>query len=54
MSHTFLPIFTMAALVSTPFYRKRGPGFVGSLMNAMRVTWIVGAGQATHFAYQNQ
>jgi hypothetical protein len=51
MSPTFLPIFTIAALVSTYFYRKTGHVFVGSFMNAMRVTWIVVAGQATDFAY---
>ena len=47
----FLPIFTMAALVSTYFYRRTGHVFVGSFINAMVVTWIVVAGQATHFPY---
>jgi pimeloyl-ACP methyl ester carboxylesterase len=47
----FLPIFTIVALVSTYFYRKTGHVFVGSFINAMVVTWIVVAGQATHFPY---
>jgi hypothetical protein len=47
----FLPIFTIAALVSTYFYRRTGHVFVGSFINAMVVTWIVVAGQATHFPY---
>ncbi len=47
----FLPIFTIAALVSTYFYRRTGHIFVGSFLNAMLITWIVVAGQATHFPY---
>jgi hypothetical protein len=47
----FLPIFTIVALVSTYFFRQTGHVFVGSFINALLVTWIVVAGQATHFAY---
>ncbi|MDO9515067.1 MAG: alpha/beta fold hydrolase [Syntrophales bacterium] len=47
----FLPIFTIVALVSTYFFRKTGHIYVGSFINAMLVTWIVVAGQATHFAF---
>ncbi len=47
----FLPIFAIVALVSTYFYRKTGHIFVGSFINAMLVTWIVVAGQATHFHF---
>ncbi|MEW5912650.1 MAG: alpha/beta fold hydrolase [Thermodesulfobacteriota bacterium] len=47
----FLPIFTIVALVSTYFYRRTGHIYVGSFINAMLVTWIVVAGQATHYAY---
>jgi pimeloyl-ACP methyl ester carboxylesterase len=47
----FLPIFTIVALVSTYFFRRTGHVFVGSFINAMVVTWIVVAGQATHFGY---
>jgi hypothetical protein len=50
VSPTALPIFTLAALVSSYFFRKTGHVFVGSFMNAMLETWIVVAGQATHFA----
>jgi len=48
----FLPIFTIAALVATYFYRKTGHVFVGSFINAMLVTWIIVAGQATHDHFQ--
>jgi hypothetical protein len=51
MSPTVLPIFSLAGLVSTYFFNKTGHVFSGSFMNAMLVTWIVVAGQATHFAY---
>lgn len=47
----FLPIFSIAPLVSTYFYRRTGHGFVGSFINAMVVTWTVAAGQAMHFSY---
>jgi pimeloyl-ACP methyl ester carboxylesterase len=47
----FLPIFTIVALVSTYFYRRTGHIYVGSFINAMVVTWIVVAGQATHYPY---
>ncbi len=47
----FLPIFTIVALVSTYFYRKTGHVFVGSFINAMLVTWIIVAGQATHYHF---
>lgn len=47
----FLPIFTIVALISTYFFRKTGHIYVGSFINAMLVTWIVVAGQATHFAF---
>lgn len=51
MSPMVLPIFSLAGLGLTHYYRKTGHGFVGSFMSAMLVTWIVGAGQATHFAH---
>ena len=47
----FFPIFTIAALVSTYFYRKTGHIYTGAFLCAMLVTWIVVAGQATHFAF---
>jgi hypothetical protein len=36
-------------LKQTPY--RTGHVFVGSFINAMVVTWIVVAGQATHFPY---
>jgi pimeloyl-ACP methyl ester carboxylesterase len=47
----FVPIFVIVALVSTYFFRKTGHIYVGAFTNALLVTWIVVAGQATHFPY---
>jgi len=45
----FFPLFIIAALVSTYFYRKTGHIYTGAFLSAMLITWIVVAGQATHF-----
>jgi pimeloyl-ACP methyl ester carboxylesterase len=47
----YVPIFIMVALVSTYFFRKTGHIYVGAFANGLLVTWIVVAGQATHYAY---
>ncbi len=45
----YIPIFIIVGLISTYFYRKTGHIFVGSFINSLLITWIVVAGQATHF-----
>jgi pimeloyl-ACP methyl ester carboxylesterase len=45
----FFPLFAIVALVSTYFYRKTGHIYTGAFLSAMLITWIVVAGQATHF-----
>ena len=47
----FFPLFAIAAMVSTYYYRKTGHIYTGAFLNAMLVTWIVVAGQATHFPF---
>jgi pimeloyl-ACP methyl ester carboxylesterase len=47
----YIPIFIIVALVSTYFYRKTGHIFVGSFINALLITWIIVAGQATHYHF---
>jgi len=47
----YVPIFIIVALVSTYFYRRTGHIFVGSFINALLITWIVVAGQATHYHF---
>jgi Dipeptidyl aminopeptidases/acylaminoacyl-peptidases len=45
------PILAIAAMVSTYYYRKTGHIYTGAFLCAMLVTWIIVAGQATHFAF---
>ncbi len=47
----FFPIFAIAALIMTYYFRKTGHVYAGAFMCAILVTWIVVAGQATHFAF---
>lgn len=47
----FFPIFMIAGLVSTYFYRRTGHVYAGAFLNAMLITWIVVAGQATHYNF---
>jgi pimeloyl-ACP methyl ester carboxylesterase len=47
----FFPIFAIIGLVSTYFFRKTGHIYTGAFLSAMLVTWIVVAGQATHFPF---
>jgi hypothetical protein len=47
----FIPIFIIVAMVSTYFYRKTGHIYVGAFINAMVVTWVIVAGQATHYPF---
>jgi pimeloyl-ACP methyl ester carboxylesterase len=47
----YIPIFVIVGLVTTYFYRKTGHVYVGAFLCAMLITWIIVAGQATHFAY---
>jgi pimeloyl-ACP methyl ester carboxylesterase len=51
LGYQFIPILAIVALVSTYFFRKTGHIYVGSFLNAMLVTWIIVAGQATHFKF---
>ena len=47
----FIPVFTIVAILSTWLYRQTGHIYVGAFINAMLVTWLIVAGQATHYAY---
>jgi hypothetical protein len=49
--YQYVPMFIMAALVSTYFFRKTGHVYLGAFTNALLVAWIVVAGQATHYPY---
>ncbi|MCH8552528.1 MAG: alpha/beta fold hydrolase [Natronospirillum sp.] len=47
----FVPLMTIAAVVFTGFYRLTGRVYTGAFINGLLVTWIVVAGQATHYAF---
>jgi pimeloyl-ACP methyl ester carboxylesterase len=51
LGYQFIPLLGIVALISTYFFRKTGQVYVGAFLNAMLITWIVVAGQATHFAF---
>lgn len=46
----FVPLMTIVALATVGFQRMTGHVYVGAFLSALLVTWIVVAGQATHFA----
>ncbi|NWF67807.1 MAG: alpha/beta fold hydrolase [Chloroflexi bacterium] len=47
----FVPLLTIVALFTTYFFRRTGTVYVGAFVCAMVITWIIVAGQATHFAF---
>jgi pimeloyl-ACP methyl ester carboxylesterase len=49
LGYQFIPLLSIVAAVSTYFFRKTGHVYVGAFLNSMLITWIVVAGQATHF-----
>ncbi|MDP3179471.1 MAG: hypothetical protein Q8M76_16290, partial [Spirochaetaceae bacterium] len=46
----FLPLMTVAALITTYYFEKTGRIYAGAFLNAIFVTWYIVAGQATQFA----
>jgi hypothetical protein len=47
----FVPLMAMAGLVTAYFQRKTGHVWVGAFLSGILVSWIVVAGQATHFGF---
>jgi hypothetical protein len=47
----FVPLMTIAAVVFTAAYRVTGRVYVGAFINAMLVTWVIVASQATHHIF---
>ena len=45
----FIPLMTIAGVVTVWFHRKTGLVYVGAFVTALLVTWIVVASQATHW-----
>lgn len=47
----FVPLLTIVAALMTYFYRKTGTVFAGAFTSAIFITWVIVAGQATHYAF---
>lgn len=47
----FVGLLTIVGIFSTYFFRKTGTVYTGALVCAMFITWVIVAGQATHFPF---
>ena len=51
VAYQFVPLLAIVALITTFFFRKTGRVWTGAFLCALLITWIIVAGQATHFAF---
>lgn len=47
----FVGLLAIVGVVMTYFFRLTGRVYVGALVSAIFITWVIVAGQATHFAF---
>lgn len=47
----FVVLLPVTALISTYFFRLTGHVYLGAFINGLFLTWLIVAGQATHYAY---
>lgn len=47
----FVPLMTIAAVVYTAAFRVTGRIYTGAFINAMLITWVIVASQATHYSF---
>lgn len=47
----FVVVLPLAAIISTRYFRQTGQIYTGAFVNGLFVTWLIVAGQATHFAF---
>lgn len=47
----FVVLLPLTALVSTWFFARTGTVYTGAFVNGLFITWLIVAGQATHFAF---
>jgi hypothetical protein len=47
----FVVILPLAAVISTRYFHATGEIHSGAFINGLFVTWLIVAGQATHYAY---
>ncbi len=47
----FIPLLTIVGIVMTYFFRRTGTIYTGAFISAMFITWVIVAGQATHYPF---
>lgn len=47
----FFVLLPVAGLISTYFFQRSGHLYIGAFVNGMFFTWLIVAGQATHYAF---
>lgn len=47
----FIPLLTIVAIMMTFFFRRTGTIYVGAIASTLFITWVIVAGQATHFPF---
>jgi pimeloyl-ACP methyl ester carboxylesterase len=47
----FVVLLPIAAIISTRYFMATGQLYVGAFINGLFVTWLIVAGQATHYAF---
>lgn len=47
----FVVLLPVTALISTYFFNLTGRVYLGAFINGLFITWLIVAGQATHYAY---
>lgn len=47
----FVVVLPLAAIISTRYFQATGQLYAGAFVNGLFITWLIVAGQATHFAY---
>ncbi len=47
----FVPLLTIVGITMTYFFRKTGTVYAGAFISAIFITWVIVAGQATHYAF---
>ncbi|MCW8196400.1 alpha/beta fold hydrolase [Proteobacteria bacterium 005FR1] len=47
----FVALLPVAGLISTYFFQRSGHLYIGAIINGLFFTWLIVAGQATHYAF---
>ena len=51
VAYQFVGLLTIVGVWMTWFFRKTGTIYVGAFVSAIFITWVIVAGQATHYAF---